>query len=106
MEQCGLFIDTSQFFLGASPDGLVGNDSIIEIKCPKLISKMHPIDGIRTKVLKGYTLDENNQLNLKTNHNYYYQVQGQLHITQRKMCYFILWSPLGMLTQKVKFCFN
>ncbi|GFV58875.1 yqaJ domain-containing protein [Trichonephila clavipes] len=32
---CGLFVDKDKpFFLCASPDGLVGDDGLIEIKCP------------------------------------------------------------------------
>jgi hypothetical protein len=32
---CGLFIDKSVYFLGASPDGFVEKiDSLVEIKCP------------------------------------------------------------------------
>lgn len=30
----GLFIDAEFCFLGASPDGLVGDDAIVEVKCP------------------------------------------------------------------------
>ncbi|GFS54290.1 yqaJ domain-containing protein [Trichonephila clavipes] len=31
---CGLFVDKDKPFLYASPDGLVGDDGLIEIKCP------------------------------------------------------------------------
>ncbi|GFW83477.1 yqaJ domain-containing protein [Trichonephila clavipes] len=31
---CGLFVDKDKPFLCASPDGLVGDDGLIEIKCP------------------------------------------------------------------------
>lgn len=31
---CGLFIDQDYPFLGASPDGLIEDDGIVEIKCP------------------------------------------------------------------------
>jgi hypothetical protein len=30
----GLFVDIEKTFLGASPDGLVNLNSIVEIKCP------------------------------------------------------------------------
>nr|CAD7464771.1 unnamed protein product [Timema tahoe] len=35
---CGLFVDQDQPFLAVSPDGLVGDDEIVEIKCPLTIS--------------------------------------------------------------------
>ncbi|CAI6359447.1 unnamed protein product [Macrosiphum euphorbiae] len=31
---CGLFIDKDKPFLAASPDGLVGDTALLEIKCP------------------------------------------------------------------------
>ena len=31
---CGLFIDVANFFLCTSPDGLIRDDGLIEIKCP------------------------------------------------------------------------
>lgn len=37
------------------------------------------------------------ELKLKTSHDYYYQVQGQLHITDRKYCYFAVWTPKGII---------
>jgi len=30
----GLMVDLNQPFLAASPDGLIGSDSLVEIKCP------------------------------------------------------------------------
>lgn len=32
--ECGLFISTKYPYLGASPDGLLGDETSIEIKCP------------------------------------------------------------------------
>ncbi|XP_077274118.1 uncharacterized protein LOC143903921 [Temnothorax americanus] len=37
---------------------------------------------------------DNTQMNQR--HAYYFQVQGQLHITQRKYCIFALWTPFGL----------
>jgi len=34
VELAGLFVCTDRPWLGASPDGLVGTDAIVEIKCP------------------------------------------------------------------------
>ena len=31
---CGLFIDEKYSYLAASPDGVVGQDALIEVKCP------------------------------------------------------------------------
>lgn len=62
-------------WIGASPDGLIGEDGLIEIKCPKYTTMM---DYLIKKELP------------KT---YYYQVHGQLFITDRKYCDFIAYHP-------------
>lgn len=98
-----MFIDEHDSIFGASPDGLIEDDAIVEVKCPKTASKMHPKEAIEQKIINFCTLDENLHMQLKRNHNYYYQVQGQLHITQRSLCYFVFWTPLGMLVEKVGF---
>lgn len=102
VENCGLFVDEEHFYLGATPDGLVEHDSIIEIKCPSVISTVSPKQGIIDKKIKFGILDKNDLLHLKRNHGYYYQVQGQLAITNRTFCYFCIWSSHGILVEKVK----
>lgn len=35
IDDCGLIIDKHYFFLGSSPDGLIGKErSVVEVKCP------------------------------------------------------------------------
>jgi len=38
---------------------------------------------------------------MNRSHIYYYQLQGQLHITQRQYCIFALWTPLGLKMEKI-----
>lgn len=96
---CGLFIGhDDEYFLGASPDGLVvDDDSIVEVKCPETLKNRSLEQGIAEKKINFMTIDENGTFHLKANHDYYYQIQGQLHISQRECCYFIVWSPVGPL---------
>ncbi|XP_060858281.1 uncharacterized protein LOC132935681 [Metopolophium dirhodum] len=100
IKPAGLFVDKTYHFLAASPDGLIEDDGIIEIKCPYTIKDLTPEDAIQNGKLKFATVIDG-KLNLKTNDNYYYQIQGQLHITQRAYCYFVVWSSKGMLYQKI-----
>lgn len=60
---------------GASPDGLVGNDGQIEIKCPT------PANHIET-ILSG-----------KSPSKYYAQMQWQMACTNRSWCDFISYCP-------------
>ena len=83
--------------MGASPDGCVTDPSedqhngLVEIKCPASAEETALIDLCKksTFCLKCTTTG----LELKRQHNYFYQVQGQLHITGRKWCDFVIWTP-------------
>ena len=62
--------------IGVSPDGLVWNDGLLEIKCPQ------------EKTFQNY-LDNSKKL-VST---YKWQVQGQLWVTDRKWCDMFAWRP-------------
>lgn len=34
ISECGLFIDEDYPFVGATPDGVINDDTIVEVKCP------------------------------------------------------------------------
>jgi len=90
---CGLFVDEQYPFLGASPDGLVDDDKIIEVKCTPSIGQKTLEDASLDKKLQFcLELTETGQLKLKENHKYYWQIQGQLNITKKIECIFILFS--------------
>ncbi|XP_039298924.1 uncharacterized protein LOC120354905 [Nilaparvata lugens] len=93
--KCGLFIDADFPFLAASPDGLLEDGhGIVEVKCPQTIKDLLPREAAKLKILKFCKIEDTN-IELNTNHNYYYQIQGQLHITKRQYCLFCIWSPKG-----------
>lgn len=83
-------------YLAASPDGLIEDNSIIEIKCPSTIKECTPEEAVNCKKLK-YMVYHDGKLVLKKTDNYYYQVQGQLNITEKMFCYFMVWSPKGKI---------
>ena len=62
-------------FIGVSPDGLIGDDGLIEIKCPN--------DSIYFKLL----LSDN----IKP--EYIAQMQMQMYVTDRQYCYFVSYNP-------------
>ena len=76
--------------LGASPDGLVGTEGVLEVKCPysernSTISEAASKNSFCLKISNGVFL-------LKQDHVYWHQVQGQLFLTNRKICYFVVWT--------------
>lgn len=65
--------------IGYSPDGLMGDDTTVEIKCPELLTYMDYIEADRidfSSLSKAYRD----------------QVQGGLLVTGRKYCYFVLYD--------------
>ncbi|RVE52850.1 hypothetical protein evm_002507 [Chilo suppressalis] len=92
IKPCGLFIDRDTPFLGASPDGVVvGKDMIVEIKCPVAAFKDGINEAIKSGKLQIYKIGKNGALQINKNHNWYYQIQGQLHITNKSKCVLGIW---------------
>ncbi|RVE40146.1 hypothetical protein evm_015204 [Chilo suppressalis] len=87
VQKCGLFIDQKYFFLGASPDGLF-EEGIVEMKCPYSARNMDVEQAIIQKKIKFWKIDGL----LNTNHDWYFQIQGQLHISQKNVCLFAVWT--------------
>ena len=87
--------------MGASPDGLVTDpseihpDGLVEIKCPARADKITLSDLCTDKQHKSSFFLQyiNGEYQLKKGHNYYHQIQGQLHITGRQWCDFVVWTP-------------
>ena len=75
VQQVGLCLADGKFQYGASPDGLVGEDGGLEIKCPLIVNAVtYLIDG-------------------KLPSDYFQQVQGQLLVTGRKWVDFLSYYP-------------
>lgn len=87
VQNCGLVISERYPFLGASPDGLVGEETLIEIKCP-YASRHHYINETTVPYLK----KQNDELFKKKTCIYYYQIQGQLFVTNKKFCNLIIYT--------------
>jgi YqaJ-like viral recombinase domain len=88
-----LFVDPSWPYLGASPDGLIGTEGLVEVKCLYAIGDQSPRDAAATTKGKNMCVQfVNNELKIKVWHNYHYQIQGQLNIADRQFCDLVLYS--------------
>jgi len=67
---CGLFIDSEISFLDASPDGLIEEDEIVEIKCPFDARFLTPEDAIARNISNLQSLYKNKDE--KMNRNFIY----------------------------------
>jgi len=101
IKTCGLFIDIKNPCLGASPDGLIDEDGLVEIKCPLSAEHLTAEEAINTlPQLKGI-FDKKNPDKMYRNHRFFYQIQGQLNITQRDYCIFAVWTPNSLKIVRV-----
>ena len=96
IEPAGLLIDFEKPYLAASLDGKISEDGIIEIKSPYVARDLTPLQAIKEKKIVREIFHPTNIKKLNRKHNYYYQVQESLHISERKYCLFILYTPKGI----------
>lgn len=102
IDKCGLFIDQTNHFLGASPDGLIGSDGLVEVKCPITAQGKTFAQAYASVPTVRRMFAKNDPTQLNPNHHYYYQVQGQLNITGRRYCKFAVWTDKDIHVVDVK----
>ena len=98
-------------FLGASPDTCVHDVSAVEqfglaeIKCPYKYRDHLPEDAALNSdfCCSLNTHTGGKKLELKRSHHYYFQIQGQLAITQRKWCDFVVYTNKGVSVERISF---
>ncbi len=77
VQECGFFVHPDHPWLGASPDGLVYADIVLEIKVPF---------GLRKETSPKFKL-------LADQPHYHAQVQIEMACTGRRRCHFYQWTP-------------
>ena len=85
----GIQVSLTTPYLRCSPDGLVGKDGVVEVKCPYTARDM-----MVTPVTVPYLSMTDGNFELKKNHPYYFQVQGNLLCTGRELCDFVVWTKV------------
>lgn len=90
----GLVVNPAFPYLAASPDGLLYKTNfdplLVEIKCI-FNEKNLPLTTLCSRANFCLKFDENFSFSLKTSHPYYFQVQGQMGITNIKKCLFVVY---------------
>ena len=101
---CGLFVNPKFPYLGSSPDGLVGDDGVLEVKCPASQAWRNSTPSDCCDDPNFYcALNEKGDPTLKKTHKYYYQFQGQMAISSRKWCDFVVWTLKGINIERIEF---
>lgn len=86
-EECGFFVHPDREWLGASPDALINDDGLLEVKCPF---------GLRNK--KGADLVFKTAAEQP---HYYAQMQVEMRCAGREWCDFYQWSPNGDSLERI-----
>ena len=96
----GVWLDVSGV-LGAFPDGLVGEDHVLEAKCSYTFRNATIEEALKSKT---FCLEkkEDGTYGLKENHVYWHQVQGQMYLAIRNYCYFVVWTNNSCVIIEIK----
>lgn len=89
--KCGTFVSLTHPYLCSSPDRIVDDQTVLEVKCP-FTAKDQEISHVTVPYLKMAA----DGLKLDRTHNYYYQVQGQMHCSGRKQCIFVVFTLIDI----------
>lgn len=87
VDECGFFAHPEHEWLGASPDGLIDDDGLSEVKCPF---------GQRNKMPPEFKTAEEQP-------HYFAQMQTEMACTGRSWCDFYQWSKTGDSVERVTF---
>ena len=95
VEDSGLIINVAKPWLAASPDGTVDDPTagcgLLEVKCPYKCRNKSFAEAVKDSTF--FLTHKDEMFKLKVSHQYYYQVQFQLYVSEFEWCDFVVWSP-------------
>ena len=101
----GLCVDPDRPWYGASPDASVNCSccgyGVIEVKCPYTLRDC----SLKEKISSGtfyIELTTEGTYKLRTDHQYYYQVQLEIHVTRVRYCDFMVWTPSEYIVLRIE----
>ena len=107
--KAGFVISFQPLFLGASPDGYIHDPStvkqygLIEVKCPfkfRFCTVESAASHPEFCLSQVENPDNTTSVQLKKTPDYYSQAQGQLAITEREWCDFVVYTIKGVYTKE------
>ena len=113
MTQSGLWVSPDYPFLGATPDAAIymydhsetQAFGFAEVKCPYKHKEILPKEACAEPSFCCQIVEHNGseQLQLKVNHPYYSQIQGQMAIGCRSWNNFIIYTTKGITMERIYF---
>ena len=103
---CGLVVNPSLPWLGASPDGIVVDPSepsvgLLEIKCPYTYRLLTVEEATGDSSFFAELSD--GKVSLKKDHKHFYQVQGQMALAKVTWCDFMIYTFKNYSIQRIRF---
>lgn len=95
----GIVVSKQKPYLACSPDGLVHDDLLVEVKCPYSARNQLISSNSVPYLLK----DANGAYCLQVGHDYFYQIQGQMFVTQRHRCHLVVYTLVDCCIVEVKY---
>lgn len=104
VQKSGLWL-YSKGFCGASPDGIVDENCILEIKCPYSIRDSDVSSHIGPKFFLTKGVNGLALINMQNEQgfNYYHQIQGCMWLSGRKSCDLLVWTPQELFVTTVHY---
>lgn len=99
VKETGIWLDSCGV-IEASPDGLVGDDCVLEVKCPYTQRNSGIDEALKAN---NFCLEKaaDGSVCLRKNHDYWHQVQGQMFLTKRTFCFFVVWTTKQVIILKI-----
>jgi len=88
VKDTGIWFDSSS----SSPDGIVDDKTILEMKCPYTERNNTIEEAVKSKTFCLEKSESGQGYALKKDHVYWHQVQGEMYFSRRKFCYFVVWT--------------
>jgi len=106
VRKCGLVVNPSLPWLGASPDGMVKDPAeqsfgLLEIKCPYTY-RLSTVEEACADPNFFATI-KNDVVTLKESHKHFYQIQGQMALSKISWCDFVIYTHRNFTVERIKF---
>lgn len=104
-QDSGLIVSVRDPFVGATPDGLVScsccGAGVYELKCPLTAADLTFEDALQ---LPSFCLGNTDSgVQLKHRHRYFYQVQLQMHCSERLYADLAVWTPKWLFVERINY---
>ncbi|XP_068685847.1 uncharacterized protein [Montipora foliosa] len=89
VKDTGIWFDSSGI-LSASPDGIVDDETVLEAKCPYTERNLTIEEALNSTSFCLEKIESGQDYTLRKDHVYWDQVQGQMYLSCRKFCFFVV----------------